>query len=124
MSSSKLLRSLRRAVGALGSALREEQNFRLHVVAALVVLLAAFVVRVNRVEFALLTVVTGQVLILELVNSAVERLVDMAQPRVHQYAAVVKNMMAGAVLLAALVAVGVGGAVLLPRLVAWFGFVV
>lgn len=116
-------RSLQHARSALAVAFREEQNFRLHVFAAFVVFVVAWALRVSWVELGLLMVVVGQVLILELVNSAVERLVDMAQPRVHQYAAVVKNMMAGAVLLAALVAVGVGSVVFLPRLVAYFGFV-
>src|SRR3989338_1994472 len=108
----KFFRSIQRAAGALGTAIREEQNFRLHVVAGLAVFVVALAVRVNRVEFAVLMIITGQVLILELVNSAVERLVDMAQPRVHQYAAVVKNMMAGAVLFAALGAGGGGGGIL------------
>ena len=48
------------------------------------------------------------VLVLELLNSSIERLVDLAKPRLHEEAGTIKDLMAGAVLLASMVAVIVG----------------
>ncbi|MDD5110814.1 MAG: diacylglycerol kinase family protein [Patescibacteria group bacterium] len=104
---SKFFLSLRRAIGALGTALREEQNFRVHVVAAIVAIFITLCLGVGSLGMAAVVGAVGIVLILELINSALERLVDMLQPRVHHYAGAVKNLMAAAVLLAAIVAVTV-----------------
>jgi diacylglycerol kinase len=55
------------------------------------------------------------VLVLELLNSAVERLVDLMKPRLHEYVADIKDLMAGAVLLAAFFSVIVGVLILWPH---------
>ena len=110
-------RSLRRAVIALVRALREEHNFRLQVFGGVVVLIFAAWRGVRWPEFALLTAVLGFVPVLELVISSVERLVDIAEPRLHSYAALVKDLLAAAVLLAAIVAGAVAVIVLMPYLV-------
>jgi diacylglycerol kinase len=112
----KFLKSIRRALMALGLALRTENNFRLQMVLAGVVIAVAWWVRVTRLELAVILITVSLVLALELVNSAMERLVDLAQPRVHQYAAEVKNLMAGAVLVTAVAALAACAVVLVPYL--------
>lgn len=54
------------------------------------------------------------VLVLELVNSAVERIVDLVKPQLHSCARDIKDLMAGAVLIASLFAVLVGLMIFLP----------
>jgi diacylglycerol kinase len=54
------------------------------------------------------------VLSLELANTAAERIMDILKPRVHPYARVVKDAMAGAVLIASVGAVFIGICILLP----------
>ena len=115
--------SLLRAARALVTALREELNFRLQVVGAIVVVLLAVWLRIDARELAVIFLAVAVVPVLELVNSAVERLVDMAQPRVHHYAAAVKNLMAGAVLLSAVAAGGVVLVIFWPYLVGAWPFV-
>lgn len=114
----KFFRSLSRAAGALVTALREEQNFRIQSVAAATAIAGSLILGVAAGELALVVGAAGMVLSLELVNSAAERLVDMALPRVHHYAAVVKNLMAAAVLTAALAALAVTLLVWWPYLAA------
>lgn len=112
-------RSLTRASRALVNALRQEPNFRLQLIFAGVVLLAAAWLRVRWIELLLLLLAVGLVPVLELMNSAVERLVDVVHPRLHSYAATIKDLLAGAVLLSALLALAVAVMILLPYLVAW-----
>jgi len=111
----KFARSLRFAWKGLAVMFRHEQSFRLQLLAAaaLMALMVAF--DVSRSEAALLFVVTTSVLVLELLNSAVERLVDLFKPRIHQYAEEIKDIMAGAVLVGSLGALAVGLLVFLPH---------
>jgi undecaprenol kinase len=65
-------------------------------------------------ERAVLILTIALVLSLELANTAAERVMDILKPRVHPYARVVKDAMAGAVLIAACAAVCIGMCILLP----------
>jgi diacylglycerol kinase (ATP) len=74
---------------------------RSHFVAALVVLLAALFLRVSPIEFALLALSILFVLFAELINTAVEAVVDLVSPGFHPLAKTAKDTAAGAVLIAA-----------------------
>jgi diacylglycerol kinase (ATP) len=74
---------------------------RSHFFAALVVLLAALFLRVSPIEFALLALSILFVLFAELINTAVEAVVDLVSPGFHPLAKTAKDTAAGAVLIAA-----------------------
>lgn len=78
-------------------AFRREQSFRLQLVGALVVFILILLLPLERWEQSLLILASGAVLVLELVNSVVERFVDMVKPRVHEYAKEIKDLAAAAV---------------------------
>lgn len=116
------LRSVGWAVNGLKRTFRREPNFRRELlIGALAVALALWL----SAPLAPILAMCGLVLALELVNSAVEAAVDLANPEPHELAATAKDAAAGAVLVAALAAVAVGLAVLGPplwqRLAGWFG---
>lgn len=75
---------------------------RNHFIAAMAVLLAALFLRVPPLEFALLSLSILFVLFAELVNTAVEAVVDLASPEYHPLAKIAKDTAAGAVLVAAI----------------------
>jgi diacylglycerol kinase (ATP) len=74
---------------------------RNHFIAAMVVLLLALFLRVGPLEFTLLAISILFVLFAELLNTAVEALVDLVSPGFHPLAKVAKDTAAGAVLVAA-----------------------
>lgn len=98
-----------------------EQNFRIQVVVACVVIAGMFVFRVSIGEAIILTMLIIFVLILELVNTIFEKMVDILKPRIHSYVKVIKDMMAAAVLIAALGSTVVAGMIFIPHLVDLFG---
>ena len=59
---------------------------------------------------------TGSVLVLELLNSMIERLVDLVKPRMHGYVHDIKDLMAATVLLASLFAFAVVSLIVWPHL--------
>lgn len=111
-----LRRSLRYAAKGLAYVFRHEQSFRIQILATIVVLLLLILFRVERGDLVLLLLLIGLVLILEILNSAVEVIIDLLRPRVHFYAEIVKDMMAAAVFLASLVALVVGFFIFFPYL--------
>ncbi len=111
-----LLTSFRCAGRGLLDVFRTQRNFRIHlVIAALALLLAAWL-RLPRQEWASLILVIGTVLSAEVFNTSAEVLVDLASPEYHPLAKRAKDVAAGAVLLAAIIAVIVGLLLLGPPL--------
>jgi len=108
--------SFRDAFLGITSALREERNMRIHFCAVVLLCLLGLTLRLSTTEWALLLMVAGAVVGLELMNSALERAVDLAEPRESALAAAAKNLAAGGVLVVSVVAVLVGLLVLGPKL--------
>lgn len=82
-------------------AARTEKHLRNHFVSAVVVLLAALFLKVNPLEFALLAISILFVLCAELMNTAIEAVVDLVSPGFQPLAKIAKDTAAGAVLIAA-----------------------
>jgi len=104
------------ALAGLVTGWRRERSFRTQVLAAAGVCVTLILLRPAPVWWAAVLLVTGLVLILELVNSAVEALVDLLHPAIHPEVKALKDMLAGAVLLASGCAVIVGVAMLVDVL--------
>ncbi|MCP4292949.1 MAG: diacylglycerol kinase family protein [bacterium] len=73
---------------------------------------------ISNVEWAVILLCCGLVMALEMINTAGEKLVDLASPGYDEKYGQVKDVLAGAVLLAALFAAGAGLFIFLPRLFA------
>ena len=81
---------------------------RIHYFVALVVLLMGFVVRLTKVELAVLFFTVSLVISMELVNTAIESAIDLITDKYHPLAKIAKNVAAGAVLVSSINAVAVG----------------
>ena len=85
------------------------------IVAALLVVALVSTLPLQAWERLLLLLLTGSVLVLELLNSMVERLVDLMKPRLSAYVADVKDLTAAAVLMAAAFATLIALLILMPH---------
>jgi len=103
-----LLRRFRFAFLGLAAAWRTEGNFRIQLIAFLLVLIVLAVVRVEPIWWALVLLTSGSVLAAELFNTALEHLADHLHPETHPRIKIVKDCAAAAVLLTAGTAVAVG----------------
>lgn len=115
MRSRSLLWSVNYAIEGIVYALRTQRNMRLHVSAAALVLSAAVLLDVTRLEMVALLFAIGFVLFTELVNTAIESTVDLAVDRLEPRAKVAKDVAAGGVLISSLVAVAVGYVIFFDR---------
>ena len=112
----QLFRSFIHAFRGLVTVFRSEQNFRIQFYVALFVFILMFVLPTTRAEKVALVLVAAWVLVLELLNSVLERFIDLVKPRLHDYAREIKDLMAAAVLLTSIVSVVVGVLILYPYL--------
>lgn len=98
-----------------------ERNFKVDVVAAVVVFVACALLQVPAWGWAAVAVCVGVQLAMETVNTAIEAIVDLASPEIHPLAKRAKDCAAGAALITACASVIVGLIVFVPALLALLG---
>ncbi len=88
----------RDAFFGIGHAFSKERNLKIHTLAAILVVILGLWLRINLEDWAILIGVIGGVIGLELVNTAIERTVDLVTREHHPLARAAKDVAAGAVL--------------------------
>ncbi|MFH1192399.1 MAG: diacylglycerol kinase [bacterium] len=109
-------RSFKYAGKGIAEVFRKEQNFRIQIIISLLIVLISFYFRITVKEAVVVIFVIVFVLVLELINSAFERMVDILSPRIHDYAKDIKNIMAAMVLIASIGAAIIGVLIFWPYL--------
>jgi diacylglycerol kinase len=110
------LRGFHYAFQGIAYVLRTQRNARVHLFITGIVVAAGVWLRITAVEWAIVALSVGVVLGAEMLNTVAELAVDLLTQRQHPMAKIAKDIGAGAVLIAALAAVGVGVAIFGPRL--------
>jgi len=108
-----LIKSFKYAIKGIRYTFRHEQNFRIQSFIALVVVIFMFVFEISRGEAVILFLLILLVLVLELINTTLEKVVDILKPRIHHYVEVIKDLMAAMVFLASL------GSLIIGILIFW-----
>lgn len=110
-----LLESIRHAGAGLKRVFLDERNFRVQLLCTLAVIIVGILLQVDRGEWLILVLMCILVLILEMVNTAIEAIVDMTVGKqFHECAQKAKDVAAGAVVVAAIAALVNGVVIFLP----------
>ncbi|MDC4241894.1 diacylglycerol kinase [Clostridium tertium] len=104
----KMVESFNYAINGIIETVRTQRNMKIHIFAALFVLLACFLFDVSKIEFLILAITITLVLGAEIINTAIEATIDMSTNHYHPLAKIAKNASAGAVLVTAVNALLVG----------------
>jgi diacylglycerol kinase len=110
------IKSFRYAIAGIVKFVRQEHNARIHAIATVAVIIAGILFHVSYSEAATLAVVTGGVWITEMLNTCLERMADVVHPAAHPTIKFIKDLAAGAVLVAAITAVVVALFIFIPKL--------
>lgn len=110
----KFKKSLKCAFRGIIYVIKNERNFRIELMIAAVIVFLIFFIKLKGWEAIILILMIMWVLITELINTVLERVVDILKPRIHPYARLVKDIMASVVLISCLIAVIVGVVIFLP----------
>lgn len=99
---------------------QHEQNFKIQLFLGAIVIALMLLLQLRKSEMVVILLLVLLVLILELLNSALEKFLDILKPRMHLQVALVKDIMAAMVLSASMGAILIGGLIFFPYIVTIF----
>ncbi|MEP7253987.1 MAG: diacylglycerol kinase family protein [Ginsengibacter sp.] len=113
----RFLKSTGYAFAGLKTCFANEKNFRIQVVIGILIVIAGFVFQIESNEWLVVLVCAALVLTLEMMNTAIEKLSDLYTTSIHPGIKIIKDVAAGAVLLASLVSAICGCIIFIPRII-------
>lgn len=113
-------KSVRAAISGLGYVVTHERNFRIEIFALGLLIGILWVIDVELWRIVVCLTLAGLVMTMELMNTAIERTVDVFKPQKHPYARVIKDIAAAGVLMMSLTAASVGMIVLYEPVISFF----
>ena len=117
MKNQKFLKRLNIAFWGILFAFKEERNFRIQSLIAIAVIFLMIILNLNYIEKSVLLLTILVVLSFELINSQIEKFLDIIQPEHHPRVKIIKDFSAGAVLLSAIVSVIIGTLIFSPYII-------
>lgn len=108
------------AFAGIKELIKKEHNAWIHCFATICVIVCGIFFNISRMEWIAVSICIGMVLMAEAFNSAIERLTDIVSPEYNKKAGKVKDLAAGAVLLAAIGAATVGLIIFVPKVITIF----
>ena len=111
----RFFRAFVAAAGGLAETARYEQNFRIHALVAVAAVAFSVYLKLTAVEMSVIVLCCGAVLSLELVNTAIERVVDKVSPGKNELARQAKDCAAAAVLMGAGTSLVIAGLIWGPK---------
>lgn len=115
----KAIRSFRYAGMGMYSLFRYENNAKIHLLAAFVVLIAGIYFKISNIEWCIIVMQVGLVWSAEAVNTSIEKLADTVSSTYHPNIKIVKDVAAAAVLVLAISAIIVAGFIFIPKIIAY-----
>jgi diacylglycerol kinase len=112
----KLIRSFGYAFKGVAFAAKTQLNFRIHLAAMLITVLMGIILHISAAEWLWVGLSITLVLVTEIFNTMIETFTDFVSPGYNEKAGHIKDMSAGAVVIAALFALITGLVIFLPKL--------
>ena len=98
-----------------------EDNFKREIFLGIIALLISYILKISKLEFIIIIIMIGLVLTCEVINTAIERLVDLVSPSYNKLAGEVKDIMAFAVLLMCIISLVIGAIIFIPKIISLQG---
>ena len=114
-----LAKSFGYAFQGIFTCVKKERNMKIHVAAAILVVILGSILKLSVTEWCICLVLFGMVMSLELINTAVEAVVDLVTKDRHPLAKIAKDTAAGAVLIAAIMAAITGAIIFIPKIISF-----
>ncbi len=113
----KIINSFKYAIEGLVSSFKTERNMKIHIMAMIIVIALGIFMKLNKIEWCIITIAIVMVISAELFNTAIENVVDMVSPQKNPQAKLVKDIAAAAVLVLAIGAAVIGIIIFGPKIV-------
>lgn len=118
---SSFAESVGHALDGLEYTINHERNFKIELAFAMLVTILSFILKVSLIEWTILVLIISMVLALEMINTAIERCVDLVTKDYKELAKLAKDIAAGAVLIMSMFSVVIGIIIFLPKIINLLG---
>ncbi|MDO4765400.1 MAG: diacylglycerol kinase family protein [Eubacteriales bacterium] len=115
-----LKESFRYAISGIYFAFREERNFKVHSILAILAIFLATILQCNLTEWIIIILCIGIVMSAEIFNTAIENTMDWLDPQYNKYVKKVKDLAAGGVLVVSIAVAIVGLLIFVPKVIHFF----
>lgn len=114
------LNSIKCALRGIWDALVSERNLRIHFMVATGVIAAGFIVHISRLEWLFIFFAIATTIIMEMINIAIEKVLDLTHLYYDQNVRFIKDIFASVVLISAFTAVVIGSIIFIPKIIGLF----
>ena len=112
----KIINSFKYAIEGIIASFKSERNMKIHVLATIIVVILGLILKINIVEWCFCIISIVLVISAELLNTAIENIVDMISPEKNEKAKLIKDISAGAVLVLAIGTFIIGMIIFIPKI--------
>jgi len=108
--------SVKNCLEGIAYTLEHERNFLIEMIIGIIVIILSFIFKISKIEWLIIILVINLVLILEMINTAFEKTVDLYTKEYNELAKAVKDIASGAVFVSSLFSLVIGIIIFLPRI--------
>lgn len=112
----RFLNSFKHAFEGIIKTVKEERNIKIHILAVVVVVVMGVIYKISPIEWIICLILFGLVISSEIINTSMERTVDLISKEKSDLAKMAKDAAAGAVLINAITSVIIAGIIWIPKI--------
>ena len=113
----KVSSSIKNCLEGINFVITNESNFKKEIAIGIIALLLSYILKISRIEFIIILIMIALVLTSEIINTSIEKVVDLYTKDYNNLAKIAKDVSAGSVLVMSIFSLLVGATVFLPKII-------
>ncbi len=113
--------SVKNCLDGIGYVTKSEKNFKREIALGIIALILSYILKIDKIEFIIVLTMICLVLTAEIINTAVERTVDLVTKEYHELARIAKDVSAGSVLVTSIFSLIIGIIIFIPKIITLLG---
>ena len=113
----KFSSSIKYCLEGINFVITNESNFKIEIVIGIIALLLSYILKISRIEFIIILIMIALVLTSEIINTSIEKVVDLYTKDYNNLAKIAKDVSAGSVLVMSIFSLLVGIIIFLPKII-------
>lgn len=113
--------SVKNCLDGISYVTKSEKNFKREIALGIIALILSYILKIDKIEFIIILTMICLVLTAEIINTAIERTVDLVTKEYHELARIAKDVSAGSVLVTSTFALIIGIIIFMPKIITLLG---
>ncbi len=113
--------SVKNCLDGISYVTKNEKNFKREIALGIIALILSYILKIDKIEFIIILTMICLVLTAEIINTAIERTVDLVTKEYHELARIAKDVSAGSVLVTSIFSLIIGIIIFIPKIITLLG---